>query len=61
MLLAQRATKSLLDWPREATDLSKNRYGAFKYTLFYAWKLYTREQSLLKKYLKESNLIMANK
>jgi hypothetical protein len=48
--------KAFLGWSNEVTDLSKNRHRALKYTVFSAWKLYARERSLLKKYLKESNL-----
>lgn len=48
--------KALIGWANEVTDLSKNRHRALKYTVFSAWKLYAREKSLLKKYLKESDL-----
>ena len=48
--------KAFYGWETEITEFSFKRRRSVLHTLFSAWKIYARENVLLKKYLKESNL-----
>jgi hypothetical protein len=48
--------KAFYRWKEEYRESLYRRTRSKAYEIFSSWKLYTRERSLLKRYLKESNL-----